>query len=288
MIHEGTGQAAVSEFDDYIGRSETVSGRIVAQSMDLMAATLNRTFADMSPVGSLPPLWHLLILQRPAPQSELGPDGHPRRGGLIPPIALPRRMFAGARVRFISTLHVGDEVERTTTIKSITSKTGRSGNMVFVTLEQVFHGPQGVAIVEEQDLVFRENDLTRSVQRNQLNDLGKPSGFSVVETVNADPVLLFRYSAATGNSHRIHYDLAYVRDVENYPNLIVHGPLQAIMLADLATRYLRRPLTKFEFRILKPIFVDTPFYCVARTENGKVLVQTIDFAHEVCVSAHAE
>ena len=156
MIDESTGQAVVSVFKDYIGRSETVSGRIVAQSMDLMAATLNRTFADMSPVGSLPPLWHLLILQRPTPQSELGPDGHPRRGGLIPPIALPRRMFAGARVRFISPLHVGDEVERTTTIKSITPKTGRSGNMVFVTLEQVFQGPRELAIVEEQDLVFRE------------------------------------------------------------------------------------------------------------------------------------
>lgn len=288
MANQETGPTAASAFPDYVGRSETVSGRIVAQSMELLAAALNRTFDDMAPTGALPPLWHLLILQKPAPQSELGPDGHPRRGGLIPPIPYPRRMFAGSRVRFIAPLYVGDEVERTTTIKSVTPKTGRNGNLVFLTLEQAFRGPRGVAIIEEQDLVFRANDGPRLVAQRPTADRGKPNGFAVVETIHPDPVLLFRYSAATANSHRIHYDLEYVRNVEGYPNLIVHGPLQAILLADLATRHLRRPLTTFEFRMLKPIFVDSPFYCVARESNGKTLLQTLDSIHEVCTSAQAE
>ena len=288
MASEDTGSTTASAFHDYVGRSETVGGRIVSQSMELLAAALDRTFADMSPTGALPPLWHLLILQKPAPQSELGPDGHPKRGGLIPPIAYPRRMFAGARVRFIAPLHVGDEVERTTTIKSITSKAGRSGNLVFVTLEQVFRGPHGLAITEEQDLVFRENDGPKPLARRPTSDRGRPNGFAAVEIIHPNPVLLFRYSAATGNSHRIHYDLEYVRNVEGYPNLIVHGPLQAIFLADLATRHLRRPLTTFEFRMLKPLFVGSPFYCVARaSKNGTAFLQTLNSLHEICTSAVA-
>lgn len=288
MANQENGPTAASAFPEYVGRSETVSGRIVAQSMELLAAALNRTFGDMSPTGALPPLWHLLILQMPAPQSELGPDGHPRRGSLIPPIAYPRRMFAGARVRFISPLYVGDEVERTTTIKSVTPKTGRNGNLIFLTLEQKFRGPNGIAIIEEQDLVYRENDGQRPVAQTPTTGRGKPDGFAIVETIVPDPVLLFRYSAATGISHRIHYDLEYVRNVEGYPNLIVHGPLQAILLADLATRHLRRPLTIFEFRMLKPIFVDSPFHCVARESNGKTLLQTLDSIHDLCTSAQAD
>src|SRR5262249_19029250 len=147
------------------------------------------------------------------------------RGGLIPPITYTRRMFAGSRVRFTNPLYVGDEVERTTTIKSITPKTGRSGNLMFVTLENAFRGPPGLAITDEQDLVFREFDGKPPSAGQPPSDRGIPSGFSAVEVVHPDPVLLFRYSAAAGVSHRIHYDLDYVRAVEGYPNLIVHGPL---------------------------------------------------------------
>jgi 3-methylfumaryl-CoA hydratase len=282
------GTIAPSTFSDYIGRSETISGRIVAQSMELMAAALNRSFDDISPTGALPPLWHLLILQKPVPQSELGPDGHPRRGGLIPPIPYPRRMFAGSRVRFVAPLYVGDEVERTTTIKSVMPKTGRSGNLVFLTLEQVFRGPNGVAIIDEQDIVFRENDAPRTIAQTPSADRGRPTEFAVVEMIHPDAVLLFRYSAAAGVSHRIHYDLEYTKKVEGYPNLIVHGPLQATLLADLAARHLGRSLRSFEFRMFKPAFVDIPFYCVASESIGKTSFQTLDAAHDVCTSAQAD
>jgi 3-methylfumaryl-CoA hydratase len=288
VTNEDTAGTAESAFDAYVGRSETVRGRIVAQSLDLLAAALNRRFADLSPTGALPPLWHLLILQSPVLQSEIGPDGHPKRGGLIPPITYPRRMFAGSRVRFIGPLYVGDEVERTTTIKSITRKTGRSGNLIFVTLEHAFCGPRGLAVSDEQDLVFRELDGTPPSSGELPPDRGIPTDFSTVEVVHPDPVLLFRYSSAAGLTHRIHYDLDYVRTVEGYPNLIVHGPLQAIMLADLAARRLDQPLTAFEFRIVRPLFIGAPFYCVAREEAGTAFLQTLNSAHEACMSAHAE
>lgn len=285
MANQETGSAG--NFSDYVGRSETVRGRVVGQSMELLAAALNRNFDDISPTGALPPLWHLLILQRPAPQSELGPDGHPKRGSLIPPIPYPRRMFAGSRVQFLAPLYVGDEVERTTTIKSVSPKPGRTGNLVFVSLEQVFRGPNGIVIIDEQDLVFREKDGPKTDAQGPQVDRGKPSGFAVVETIHPDPVLLFRYSAAGGISHRIHYDLEYVQKVEGYPNLIVHGPLQAVLLADLAVRHLGRSLRSFEFRMLKPAFVDTPLYCVASETNGKTSFQTLDSSHDVCTSAQA-
>lgn len=288
MADQEARTGAALTFSEYVGRSETVSGQIVSQSMELLAAALDRSFDDISPTGVLPPLWHFLILQRPAPQSELGPDGHPRRRGLIPPIPYPRRMFAGSRVRFIAPLSVGDEVERTTTIKSVMPKAGRSGNLVFLTLEQVFRSPNGVAIIDEQDLVFHETEGPRTTAEKRPADRGKPSGFAIVEAINPDPVLLFRYSAAIGVSHRIHYDLEYTKNVEGYPNLVVHGPLQAILLADLAARHLRRPLRSFEFRMLKPLFVDATFYCVASESNGKALLQTLDSCHDVCTSALAE
>jgi 3-methylfumaryl-CoA hydratase len=287
LANQQAATSAASDFSEYIGRSETVRGRIVAQSMELLAAALNRNFDDISPTGALPPLWHLLILQKPAPQSELGPDGHPKRGGLIPPIPYPRRMFAGSRVQFIAPLYVGEEVQRTTTIKSVIPKAGRTGNLVFVSLEQVFRGPNGVAIIDEQDLVFRENDGPKTDVPRAQADRGRPSGFVAVETVYPDPVLLFRYSAAAGISHRIHYDLEYVKTVEGYPNLIVHGPLQAVLLADLAVRHLGRSLRSFEFRMLKPAFVDTPLYCVVSESTGKTSFQTLDPIHDVCTSAQA-
>lgn len=279
---------AALTFSEYVGRSETISGRIVAQSMELMAAALDRSFADISPTGALPPLWHLLLLQNPVRQSELGPDGHPKRGGLIPPIPYPRRMFAGSRIRFIAPLYVGDDVERTTTIKSVTPKVGRSGNLVFLTIEQAFRSRNGVAIIDEQDLVFREKDGPKTIAESPPADRGRPTGFTVVETIHPDPVLLFRYSAAAGVSHRIHYDLDYTKKAEGYPNLIVHGPLQATLLADLAARHLGRSLKTFEYRMLKPAFVDSPFHCVASASSGRTSLQTLDSLHDVCTSALAD
>ncbi|MGN6573078.1 MAG: FAS1-like dehydratase domain-containing protein [Pseudolabrys sp.] len=274
-------------FQDYVGRTETLRARINEEPVHLLASLLDRRFDEMSPKGVLPPLWHLLIVPPPVRQSEIGPDGHPKRGPFLPPITYPRRMFAGATVRFLSPLFVGEEVVRTTTIKSITPKSGRSGNLIFVTISNTIEGPRGVALTEEQNLVFRETDGAKPTVSLSPNERGKPTGYSAVETIHPDPVLLFRYSVATNNTHRIHYDLEYVRTVEGYPDLVVHGPLQAIMLADLATRYLRRPLNTFAFRIVKPVFLGNPFFCVAQDDAEGAALRTLDAVHDVCTSATA-
>jgi hydroxyacyl-ACP dehydratase HTD2-like protein with hotdog domain len=275
-------------FQEYVGRTETLRARIAEAPIHLLAALLDRPFDEISPDGVLPPLWHFLIVPAPVRQSEIGPDGHPKRGTFLPPITYARRMFAGSKVRFTGPLYVGDEVVRTTNIRSIKPKTGRSGNLVFVTLENSIEGPRGIALVEEQNLVFRETDGLRPAGVESATDRGEPAGFDAIETVHPDPVLLFRYSVATNNTHRIHYDLEYVRSVEGYPDLVVHGPLQAIMLAALATRQLRRRLSAFEFRINKPLFLGAPFYCVARSGDGRQQLQTLDRVHDVCTSAWAE
>lgn len=278
------------DFNDYVGRSVRTSGRILAAPMETMAALLDRRFNAMAPTGAVPPLWHWMILQEPVLQSEIGHDGHPKRGGLIPPIPYPRRMFAGSRTRFAEPLFIGDEVERTTTIKSITPKSGRSGNLVFVTLSHVVQGSRGASVMEEQDLVYRELAPNAPTLQSTADAGGreKPSDFTVVETVLPDPVLLFRFSMATANTHRIHYDVDYVRNEEGYPNLVVHGPLLAILLADLGTRHLQRSLTAFEFRAVKPTFAGSPFYCVARDDGDKVLLQTLDAVHDQCMIASAQ
>ena len=280
--------AAPVAYEEFVGRTETVRARIPDEPVQLLASLLDRRVEEMSPDGALPPLWHWLIMPPPVRQSEIGPDGHPKRGTFLPPITYPRRMFAGSNVKFTGQLRVGDDVERETTIKSITPKSGRSGNLIFVTLTHALEGPRGLALTEEANLVFRETDGAKPAPAAKPADRGTPTGFSAVETIHPDPVLLFRYSVATNNTHRIHYDLDYVRRVEGYPDLIVHGPLQAIMLADLATRYLQRPLKSFAFRIIKPVFLGNPFHCVARDDNGTTVLQTLDAVHDTCTSATAE
>ena len=276
-------------FPEHVGRSEHSSGRIPAAPLELMAALLNKV--QISATGAVPPLWHWTFLQKPVLQSHIGPDGHPKRGdGLIPPIPLPRRMFAGGRVHFEEPLFPGDEFELTSTIKSISPKTGRSGTLVFLTILHEVCGSRGLAISEEQDLVYRDVAVAEGLAKPQVvpPDKGQPAGFAMVDIVRPDPVFLFRFSAATGNSHRIHYDADYVRNEEGYPNIVIHGPLQAILLADLAERHFKRPLKSFEFRALKPIFLGSPVYCAARDESGKAIVQTMDGVHDVCMAATAQ
>jgi 3-methylfumaryl-CoA hydratase len=282
------GTAGAAAFEDYVGRFEVMRARISESPVAQLAALLDRRLDEISPSGELPALWHLLIAPPPVSQSEIGPDGHPKRGSFLPPITYPRRMFAGAKVRFNGPLYVGDEVVRTTMIKSITPKSGRSGNLLFLTLENTIEGPRGMALTEEQNLVYRETDGPNRHAAESEAKADKPTGFEVVEMVHPDPVLLFRYSAASLVTHRIHYDLEYVRTVERYPDLVVHGPLQAIMLAGLAQRRLRRSLSGFEFRITRALFLGGPFYCVARSEAGGEKLQTLDRGHNVCTSAWAE
>jgi 3-methylfumaryl-CoA hydratase len=232
----------VSDFSAWIGRTEEREDRLDPARSNALLAALGRdgTVGEGDP---LPPLHHWLHFWDVRRPDETGPDGHPKRGGFLPPVALPRRMWAGGRLIFRAPLRLGERVRRVSTIQSIERKTGRSGELVFVTLSHALSGSEGLAIEEEQDLVYREDSSGALPAQAQAQETNDPA-----ESLLPDPILLFRYSALTMNSHRIHYDRPHATEVEHYPGLVVHGPLQATLLAALAERMLGTPLSTFRFR----------------------------------------
>lgn len=184
-----------------------------------------------------------------APMSGLGPDGHPSRGGFLPPVPLPRRMWAGGRLRFHGEFHVGDRIERRSVVQDVDVKDGRSGRLCFVTVAHEYHGKAGLLLCEQQDIVYRDIAPALSAQPPAVRARG-----DVHVEIDATPVLLSRYSAATCNGHRIHYDRDYTRDVELYPGLIVHGPLQATFLLRMAREAFEGMPAQFDFRSRSPLF----------------------------------
>jgi 3-methylfumaryl-CoA hydratase len=242
----------------WIGRTETVEDTATPTPVAALAATLDR--ADFlagtrpAPGTPLPPLWHWLYFLPLAAQSEIGEDGHPKRGGFLPPVPLPRRMWAGSDFTFHAPLHVGDALSRTSTIVDVSEKSGRSGALVFVKVRHELRraGENAVALTEHHNIVYRDapkaGDAAPAPQ-------AAPTHAAFSRTIKADDVLLFRYSALTFNGHRIHYDRKYVTEVEGYPGLIVHGPLLATLLVDLLRREMPTArLTHFEFKALRPSF----------------------------------
>lgn len=277
---------AAGEWDAWVGRTETAEDVVDKGRMEALAATLDRPLADCAPDGALPPLWHWTHFQVWVPASSIGPDGHPKRGGFLPPVHdLPRRMFAGGRLAFSGQVFAGERIVRTSTITKVSEKTGSTGRLVFVTVRHEVAGPRGVAITEEHDIVYRglEGAAVKPAPKPE-----PPPAEARTETVTPDPVLLFRYSALTANGHRIHYDRSYVTEVEGYPGLIVHGPLQATLLADLAQRSMSsRRIASFSFRGLRPLFDLAPFSLHAVAKEGGASLETRDADGYVCMQAEA-
>ena len=266
-------------YDDYVGRSQTATDEVSPRLLAGLAATLG-----VETPAIVPPLWHWMLFQDWVPPDRIGPDGHPKRGGFLPPVHdLPRRMWAGGRVRWHGTLREGDRVSRTSTIQRVQEKQGGAGQLVFVTVEHLITGPSGLAIEEEQDIVYRGTEGAAVKPGTAVSDrLGQGEGLTAV--VRPDPVQLFRYSALTGNGHRIHYDLDYVRDVEGYPGLIVHGPLQATWLAGLLHG---RALRSFSFRGQRPAFHDRALALEARLDGEGAKLRSLDEDGAVCMQAEA-
>lgn len=255
---------------DWIGRTERRDDVATAAPMAALSATLDRD--DPAPVrgAELPPLAHWLYFTPSARQSELGPDGHAKRGGFLPPVPLPRRMWAGGRLAFRRPLRVGDEMVRESRIDDVAVKHGRSGALVFVTVHHEVANSNGVALTEEHDIVYRENPRAGA-------PAPAPQAAATDETFSRqivpDPVLLFRYSALTFNGHRIHYDRSYVTEVEGYPGLIVHGPLIATLLVDLLRREMPGAfLEAFSFRSARPLFDVAPFSLNGRVDDDGTTV----------------
>ncbi len=248
----------------WIGRSETRTDTITSFPSDALAATLDRPDPQHVPGMPLPQLWHWLHFLPIHALADSGPDGHPARGGFLPPVPLPRRMWAGSRLTFLQPLKIAESVTRVSTVIKVDGKEGRSGPLVFVTVRHVMTGAAGPAIEEEHDIVYREAQAPGAPAAVPPS---APSGAEWERAIAPDPVLLFRYSALTFNSHRIHYDRPYAMDVEGYPGLVVHGPLIATLLLD-ALRRARpdRVVRHFSFRAVSPTFDETPFLAC-----GKIL-----------------
>ena len=252
----------MENLQQWIGRTESRVDQVTRAPIAALAATLDRSDPLPVPGDALPPLWHWLYFLPHYRQSEIGPDGHAKRGGFLPPVPLPRRMWAGGRLTFRESLRVGDAIERVSRIVDVTTKHGRSGPLVFVLVRHEVSGPRGVAIVEEHDIVYR--DPPRPGEPPPAPGPA-PEDAAWKREIRPDDVLLFRYSALTFNGHRIHYDRRYVTEVEGYAGLVVHGPLIATLLLDLLRR--ERPaatVREFSFRALSPLLDIAPFTVAGR------------------------
>ncbi len=255
-----------SEFSDWIGRSEEMIDTIEAARSNALRAALGDP-ASRAAGEDMPLLHHWLYFWNVQPPVGLGEDGHPAKGGFLPPVPLPRRMWAGGRVEFVAPIRLGERVTKVSKIIDVQEKTGKTGRLVFVTVEHRLTGEDGLAIIEEQDLVYREPAAPGSITGPSGD--GPAPDAAWCEAVNPDTVLLFRYSALTMNGHRIHYDLPYAMDEEAYPALVVHGPLQASLLVDLAARKLGKSIAKFSFRGQQPAFAGAPLHvCGEASDEG--------------------
>lgn len=279
----------MEELRPWIGRSETMTDVLCPVPLTGLSATLDT--APFAPHAGqpVPPLWHWAYFLPQAPAHALGPDGHPRRGGFLPPVALPRRMWAGSRFTFERPLCVGDTVQRISTIESIAHKQGRSGDLVFVTVRHAYRvmgtaadaATAADALTEWHDIVYRgepqlqaadsapEAALPAALPGAQQGPCEPQADGSFCQQWRADPVLLFRYSALTFNGHRIHYDRSYATQTEGYPGLVVHGPLLATLMVELLrTQWPQRQLAAYHFKALHPVFDIHPFSLHARQADN--------------------
>jgi len=266
---------------DWIGRTESRADTVTGGPLAALSATLDRDDPPPRTGDLVPLLWHWLYCLPLHKQSELGVDGHERLGGFLPPVPLPRRMYAGGRVEVLHPLRVGDEIERVSRVADVREKAGRSGPLVFVKVRHHISNREGLALIEDHDIVYRNPvaQLADGESRGKPGLAGpervglpgseveaRPGPAWTREIVPGD-VLLFRYSALTFNSYRIHYDRRFATDEQGYPGLVVHAPLVATLLADLLRRNLpEAEVSSFSFRAIRPLVDGVPFLVCGRPE----------------------
>ncbi|WP_427912641.1 FAS1-like dehydratase domain-containing protein [Ramlibacter sp. MMS24-I3-19] len=284
----GLSSETLAHLQSWQGRTETLHDEATAAPVRGLSATLDRVDPPPKHGDELPPLAHWLYFLPQARQSDIGPDGHAKRGGFLPPVPLPRRMWAGGRLQWHQPLRVGDALRRDSRIVSVTHKSGRSGDLVFVVVRHEVHNAHGLALTEEHDIVYRSApQLGQPAPAPQLAE----TGAAWQREIRPDDVLLFRYSALTFNGHRIHYDRKYVTEVEGYPGLVVHGPLIATLLVDLVRR--QRPearISKFQFKAVRPTFDLHPFRVNGKpsADGKKVALWASDHEGWLTMQAEAE
>ena len=271
------------DWQKWIGRSETAHDWVTEGRVAKLAATFGKP-----PPEVLPPGWHWMFFTEAVPPQGLGEDGHPQRGGFLPPITLPRRMWAGGRITWHGELGVGHAVTRTSTIRTVAAKQGASGPLAFVTVAHAIADEQRLVLEEEHDIVYRGAGRPGGATADVPGATLPPEGPWCRRFV-ADSVLLFRYSALTFNGHRIHYDHPYATAIEGYPGLVVHGPLIATLLLDLVTEALpQRRMRRFAYRAHAPLFADQPFFLTGEPQGEAVELKALDAGGRLAMSGRAD
>ena len=278
----------IARLRQWIGKTERVTDTVTPTRLAALAATLDLDVPSPQRGDAVPPLWHWLYFLDIHRQSELAPDGHARLGDFLPPVPLPRRMWAGGRLAFGRPLRVGETYTRTSNILDVQHKEGRSGSLIFVIVRHEIGSREGVALTEEQDLVYRGNPAPGD---SAPTSRPAPAGAIWQREVKADDVLLFRYSALTFNGHRIHYDRRFATETEGYPGLVVHGPLIATLLLDVLRRKMpQAQVGRFEFRSVGPLF-DTAAFMLhgkPRSDGKAVELWATDGSSSVAMAATAQ
>ena len=248
----------------WINKTTETKDTIRLQPANFMEATLNRP-PKLKEGDNLPPLWHWIYFLEAKPESDLGRDAHPKKGDFLPPIQLPRRMWAGGRFTFYNDLVIGEKAKKITTIKKIIEKEGSAGPLCFITLEHKIYSKDKISIIEEQDLVYLQDQQRSKFLPSAQKNVEK-ADFS--QEIHPSAILLFRYSALTFNGHRIHYDLDYAKNVERYDGLVFHGPLTATLLLDLALKERKQPIKKCSFRGTAPLANLDCFWIEGKSEDN--------------------
>ena len=271
------------DFNAWVGRKETATDVASPGAYERLSGLLDHK-APPWRVGEAPPLGHWLNFLPAAQESNIGADGHPQRGGFLPPVNLPRRMWAGGRLSFHASILLGSDIFRISTIKSVEPKSGRSGDMVFVTVEHLIYANGVLAVSEEQDIVYREAPKGPAPPQPPQAEVPLEADWS--RTIIPDPVLLFRYSALTYNAHRIHYDRDFATTVEGYAGLVVHGPFLATMLLDhYVRRFPQSRIAHFSFRAQRPLFDTSDFILSGRHSDGGAALWAATMDGHVAVHA---
>ena len=269
---------------EWIDKTTEAEDTIRLQPANFMEATLNRT-PQLKEGDNLPPLWHWIYFLEAKPESDLGRDAHPKKGDFLPPIQLPRRIWAGGRFTFYNDLVIGEKAKKITTIRKIVEKEGSTGPLCFITLEHKIYSKEEISMIEEQDLVYLQDQQGSKSLPLAQNSIER-SDFS--QEIHPSEILLFRYSALTFNGHRIHYDLDYARNVEGYDGLVFHGPLTATLLLDLALKEKNKPIKKYSFRGTAPLSNLDCFWIEGKSEDDSVILWARRKDGVVAMKAKAE
>lgn len=271
----------------WIGKTEELRDQATAAPIACLAATLDRDDAEPEPGDAVPPGGHWLYFLPRTRQSDLDRNGHARKGGFLPPVPLERRMWAGGRIVFKSPLRIGDAIHRRSEIADVSLRDGGSGQLVFVLVKHTVSGPDGVAIEEEHDIVYRGPAAPGAAEAAAKT--AAPADPPWRRQVTPDIVLLFRYSALIFNAHRIHYDKAFAMEEEGYPGLVVHGPLIATLLADLLAR--ERPearISRINFRAVRPLFADREMTLAGKPSDTGFTLWAADDGGALCARAEID